>query len=231
VIYSEPHGRTITLRGSVPLGENDFPVSGALPDPPAKGKELLQAKLEAAGVKFLAREISKRPGNVVLAEHESKALPEIIDHLHRVSDNLEAQCLYLTMGLLKDTDPDPDAAYAIRRHWESRGVEFKGLRLIDGSGLARANMIRPLDLAKVNHLARRGAHGERFRQSLTAYLDGRVRAKLGAMSGVKTDVGFITMPDGREFTFCLMANGLDTGLDYWPLRDRLLLKVSSGAVR
>ena len=88
-------------------------------------------------------------------------------------------------------------------------------------------MIRPLDLAKVNHLARRGPHGDRFRQSLTAYLDSRVRSKLGAMSGVKADVGFLTMADGREFTFCLMANGLNPGLSFWPLRDKLLLAIAS----
>ena len=227
VIYSQPNGRTITLRGSVPLGESNFTVNGALPDPLARVRELLRAKLQAAGVKVLGRKIPPRSQFVVLADHQSKSLPEIIDHLHKVSDNLEAQCLFLTIGLQKGTDPD--AAYALRRHWESRGMEFKGLRLIDGSGLARANMIRPLDLAKVNHLARRGPHGERFRQSLTAYLDGRVRSKLGAMSGVKADVGFITMPDGREFTFCLMANGLDPGLNYWPLRDNLLLQVATGS--
>ncbi|MCW1924060.1 D-alanyl-D-alanine carboxypeptidase/D-alanyl-D-alanine-endopeptidase [Luteolibacter arcticus] len=225
VIYSSPFGRAITLRGSVPLGESNFAVNGALPDPPAKVEELFQAKLAAAGVKFLGRKIPMRSGIAPLAFHDSKPLPEIIDHLHKVSDNLEAQCLFLTIGRQKDADPA--AAYAIRRHWESRGVEFKGLRLIDGSGLARANMIRPLDLAKVNHLARRGPQGERFRQSLTAYLDGRVRSKLGAMSGVKTDVGFITMADGRELTFCLMANGVNPELNFWTLRDKLLLAVSS----
>ncbi|RYD26437.1 MAG: hypothetical protein EOP87_22740 [Verrucomicrobiaceae bacterium] len=229
VIYSQPHGRTITLRGSVPLGESNFAVTGALPDPPAKVKELLQAKLQAAGVKFLGRKIPARSGVVALAEHGSSPLPEIIDHLHKVSDNLEAQCLFQTIGLRKPTDPD--SAYTVRQHWEGRGVDFKGLRLIDGSGLARANMIRPLDLAMVNHLARRGPHGERFRQSLTDYVDGKVRAKLGAMSGVKTDVGFITMPDGREFTFCLMANGLSPQLNYWPLRDNLLRQVAAGGGR
>jgi serine-type D-Ala-D-Ala carboxypeptidase/endopeptidase (penicillin-binding protein 4) len=229
VIYSEPFGRVISLRGSVPLGESNFSVNGALPDPPARVKELFQAKLAAAGVKILGRKIPARSQIAPLAFHHSKPLPEILDHLHKVSDNLEAQCLFLTIGRQKDTDPD--AAYALRRHWESRGVEFKGLRLIDGNGLARANMIRPLDLAKVNHLARHGPYGERFRQSLTSYLDGRVRSKLGAMSGVKTDVGFLTMADGREFTFCLMANGLNPELNFWPLRDKLLLQVASGATR
>jgi D-alanyl-D-alanine carboxypeptidase/D-alanyl-D-alanine-endopeptidase (penicillin-binding protein 4) len=192
-------------------------------------KELLQAKLESAGVKFLGRKIPARTGVVVLADHQSAFLPEIIDHLHKVSDNLEAQCLFQTIGLRKNTDPDP--AYTLRSYWEGRGVEFKGLRLIDGSGLARANMIRPLDLAKVNYLARRGPNGVRFLQSLTTYADGKVRAKLGAMSGVKTDVGFITMADGREFTFCLMSNGLNPGLNYWPLRDNLLRQIAVAGER
>ncbi|RYD39521.1 MAG: hypothetical protein EOP85_15790, partial [Verrucomicrobiaceae bacterium] len=156
-----------------------------------------------------------------LATHRSAPLPQIIDHLHRVSDNLESQCLFYMMGERKGFAP----AVALKQHWEGRGVEFSGLRLIDGSGLARAGMIRPLDLARINHLARRGVHGERFRQSLSVYLDGAVRSKLGAMSGVKTDVGFLTTSDGRELTYCLMANGLDTAVNFWPLREKLLRAV------
>jgi D-alanyl-D-alanine carboxypeptidase/D-alanyl-D-alanine-endopeptidase (penicillin-binding protein 4) len=229
VVYSEPYGRTIRLRGSVPLGEGDFPVNAALPDPPARVRELLEARLAAAGVRTLGRAVPVQSGMVIHATHESAKLPEIIDHLHKVSDNLEAQCLFLTLGSQNRTDPD--AAYTLVKHWQSRGVNFTGLRLIDGSGLARANMIRPLDLARVNHLARRGPHGERFRQSLTSYLGGKVRSKLGAMSGVKTEVGFLTLDDGREVTFALMANGLGLDVDFWPLREKLLRGVASKLTR
>lgn len=228
VVYSEPRGRIITLRGTVPAGEDGFTVNGALPDPPAFALEFLNAKFEAAGVKFLGREsqldLSWFP---VLAGHRSKELVEIVDHIHKVSDNLEAQCLFLSLGPELQRDPSE----VLESHWESRGVSFTGLRLIDGSGLARANMIRPLDLAMVNHLARRGPHGERFRQSLTTYLDGKVRSKLGAMSGVRTEVGFLTLEDGREVTFALLANGLDLKVDFWPLRERLLREVASKLAR
>jgi D-alanyl-D-alanine carboxypeptidase len=122
------------------------------------------------------------------------------------------------MGRVRNGAPET----VLQDFWEAKGLKFTGLRLIDGSGLARATMIRPLDLARVNQLARRGPQGERFRQSLKTYLDGTVRAKLGAMSGVRTEVGFLTMPDGRELTFALMANGLDPRIDFWPIRARLL---------
>ncbi len=216
-LYSVPFGRVISLAGTVPQGD-EFTVGGAIPDPPALAVEVLRAALVRGGVKFSGKPVSRKGEAVVLASHRSVALPEIIDHLHKVSNNLETQCLFLTLGIVSQTDP----ATAVRQHWEKAGVTFEGLRLIDGSGLARANMIRPLDLARVNFAARHGPHGERFFQSLNASLDGHARAKLGSMSGVKTDTGFLRMNDGREFTFALMANGLDPGLGFWPLRAELL---------
>ncbi|MES2476615.1 MAG: D-alanyl-D-alanine carboxypeptidase/D-alanyl-D-alanine-endopeptidase [Verrucomicrobiota bacterium] len=216
-IYSTPNGRVIAMRGTVPLGPS-FAVGGAIPDPPAVAVETLRAALKKAGVTFSGKPVPRKGEAVVLATHRSAPLPEIIDHLHRVSDNLEAQCLFLTLG----RRAGKDAASAVRDHWEKSGVAFDGLRLIDGSGLARANMIRPLDLARVNLAARHGPHGPRYFQSLNPSLGGTVRAKLGSMSGVKTDVGFLRLNNGKELTFALMANGLDPALSFWPLRGELL---------
>jgi len=54
VVYSQPYGRKVTLRGTVPAGEKGFTVGGAIPDPPALAVELLRARLEKAGVSFAA---------------------------------------------------------------------------------------------------------------------------------------------------------------------------------
>lgn len=221
VVYSQPYGRAITLQGTVPLGEPAFTVTGALPDPPAAASEYLAAALNHLGIRVGGKAFSPSPPTEVFVTHHSAPLPEIVDHLHKVSDNLESQCLFLTIGQRQKQDP----AKALRDYWVGKGVNFAGLRLIDGSGLARATMIRPIDLAKINYIARHGSHGDRFRQSLSTYLDGAVRAKLGAMSGVKTEVGFLTLPDGREVTFALMANGLDPAVNFWPIRETLLKSI------
>ncbi|MES2923800.1 MAG: D-alanyl-D-alanine carboxypeptidase/D-alanyl-D-alanine-endopeptidase [Verrucomicrobiota bacterium] len=221
-IYSTPQGRIVSLFGTVPQG-TAFSVSGAIPDPPTVAVEALRSALRRAGAKFSGKPIPRKGEAATLALHRSAPLAEIIDHLHRVSDNLEAQCLFLTLGNVSQTDP----VTAVRRYWEKSGVAFEGLRLIDGSGLARANMIRPLDLARVNFAARHGPHGERYFQSLSAILDGGGRAKLGAMSGVKTETGFFRLKNGREYTFALMANGLASGLDFWSLREELLAEIQN----
>lgn len=221
VIYSEPYGRAIVIRGTVPAGQSGFAVYGSIPDPPALAAELLRARLEATGVKFANAPSPAAGGKgerTVLARHTSDALPEIIDHLHLVSDNLEAQCLFLTIGRKLNADP----ASALREHYHKAGVTFAGLRLLDGSGLARANAIRPLDLARVNFATRHGAHGQRFYESLSKYVGGEARAKIGSMSGVKTQVGFLHTAQGREFTYAVMGNALPAGSDFWSLLESLL---------
>jgi D-alanyl-D-alanine carboxypeptidase/D-alanyl-D-alanine-endopeptidase (penicillin-binding protein 4) len=219
MVYSEPYGRRIDVRGSVPLAAKGFSVSAAMPNPPAVALEILRERFKAKGVTFGNRKSNEASNtSVLLASHFSKELPEIIDHLHRVSDNLESQCLFLTMGKLKNDDP----ARVVKKFWEDAGITFKALRMEDGSGLARATMIRPIDLARVNYAARHASTGPRFYESLSTYLNGKVRSKLGAMSGVKTEVGFLAMPDGREWTFALIGNGLSGEINFWQLRGELL---------
>lgn len=227
VAFSEPYGRRITLRGSVPLGEPGFQVQAANPDPPALAREWLAAALGREGIEIRDAEVVD-PGDsadlTVLAVHRSAELKRIIGHLHRVSDNVEAQCLFLRIGRELGREPGE----AVREYWTQAGVNFVGLRLLDGSGLARANMIRPLDLVAVNHAAKSGAQGEIFRESLAACDGGQVRSKLGGMSGVRTEVGFFQIADGSERTFTLMANGLGRGSDLRRHRAALLAAAQGG---
>lgn len=219
VAYSRPYDAMVTLRGTVPKGAREFEVTVAIPDPGAVALSIVRKRLTDAGVKFLKQNTQEQPERrVTLTSHASAALPEIVDHLHKVSDNLEAQCFFLMMGRQKNADP----IEVVRQYWEGAGVSCVGLRLIDGSGLARASMIRPLDLARINLAARNSPHGDRYYQSLNLSRDGFSRGKLGSMSGVKTEVGFLRMPDGRDWTYAVMANGLDTRLNFWRLKDTLL---------
>jgi D-alanyl-D-alanine carboxypeptidase/D-alanyl-D-alanine-endopeptidase (penicillin-binding protein 4) len=222
VIHSGPYSPLVTLRGTVPAGEPGFAVRGAIPDPPGVAAYLLDRALRARGVTLgaepqTARITAAPEAPVRIAAHRSAPIRDFIPHLHAVSDNVEAQSLFLKMG----------GADAVRELWAKRGVEFAGLRLEDGSGLARASRIRPLDLARANHLTRRGPHGALFHESLSASRGGAVRSKGGAMSGVRADTGFFTREDGTELTYTIIANGLTKGADFWAFRDAVLDAVSS----
>ncbi|MDB6078103.1 MAG: D-alanyl-D-alaninecarboxypeptidase/D-alanyl-D-al anine-endopeptidase, partial [Akkermansiaceae bacterium] len=218
VIYSEPYGDQITMRGTIPADDPGFSTGGAIPDPAALALEIVKKRLLKKGVVLGDAVSSPNEAQVVLASHRSAPLPEIVDHLHKVSDNLEAQCFFLTLGNKEKMDP----ALALKKHWEAAGVSFAAWRMLDGSGLARANMIRPLDLARVSAAVRRGPAGDRFLRSLSVYANGTISSKLGAMSGVKTEVGFLRCANGRELPFALMANGLGGSVDFWTLKGGFL---------
>ena len=88
--------------------------------------------------------------------------------------------------MVRELDPlERSGVEIVTQHWENRGLTMAGLRMEDGSGLARADSIRPLDLAKILWLTRRGPQGEAYFQSLNAAHEGRIRWKGGAMSRVR----------------------------------------------
>jgi len=214
-VYSEPYGKRVTLRGQVPAGEGEVMVKAAIPDPPALAVEVVQAALREQGIEVTGRLRPLVEAPHVLANTHSARLMEIIRHIHEVSDNLESQCLFLTLGR------NGHAAAVVREYWEARGVAFAALRMIDGSGLARANMIRAVDLARVMHVALREPSGNAFLESLPVYHGGKVRSKLGWMSGVTTSVGVITTRSGRRMTYAFMANGVSDSQAVRQLRERL----------
>jgi serine-type D-Ala-D-Ala carboxypeptidase/endopeptidase (penicillin-binding protein 4) len=216
MVYSVPKLPWIRARGTVPMGAKGFRVRAALPDPPRYARAFLKKELEKRGVVF-SNDIVSNLAESLLVRHESAELPVIVDHMQKVSDNLEAQCLFLMMGVKAEIEPE----LVLKEYWEEMGVSFKGLRVIDGSGLARATMIRPVDLARVNFLARNSAYGERYLKSLPG--NDSLRAKRGAMSGVRTEVGFVKRGE-KEFTFALMGNGLGA-VDFWKMREVLLNEI------
>lgn len=225
-IYGGPYTKTLTIRGVIPLGSGMRTYRGAIPDPALHAAEAFDAMIERGGIRvrdepstmrLLAIKGQPLPDLVtVLEKHQSIPLIEIVDYLQQTSDNLVTECVL--QKLIELEGGQRDGEMLVREHWRDRGLEMSGLRLDDGSGLARASFLRPLDLARVLWLARRGEIGEAFFQSFSHSFNGRVRFKGGAMSRVRTFTGFVTADNGSEFTFSLMVNNYGTApasIDKW----------------
>lgn len=219
VIHGGERTGVIHLRGTVPLGRKVFQVHGAVPDPELFAAHWFHEALLDEGIEVTgegAAVSDAKVGEVELLKHASPPLKEIITSIHATSDNHETECLFRLLGLRESKASDQ----VIREHWKARGLDFQGLRMEDGCGLARADFITPHDLAKLQSLAGRGPHGVVYRESLLKKES--LRWKGGAMSGVRSTTGFITTKGGQELSFAFMANHYADGAAVSALREALI---------
>lgn len=222
MIHGGERTTRLHLRGTVPSDRLQFRVSGAVPDPERFTAHHLRSTLIAAGIEVTgAAGIAESPlaeDAHVLHRHMSPPLRDWVAGIHASSDNHETECLFRLLGLQREQSPDT----VVREHWRARGLEFRGLRLEDGCGLARADAIRPRDLAELQHLAASGPQGEIYQASLVALRDGAVLAKGGAMSGVRSLTGLARSASGETFFFALLINHATSGAAATALREAVL---------
>ncbi|MEZ5327857.1 MAG: D-alanyl-D-alanine carboxypeptidase/D-alanyl-D-alanine-endopeptidase [Verrucomicrobiales bacterium] len=233
--YGGPYSYTITFRGAIPIDAKEEVLMGAVPDPVFTASTRLHKILSQRGIK-----ISGKPTTVRMLEQDNSPVPsaekllpglshtsapliDLINHTHKVSDNLYAECFFRLLAL----EPEVGSGQAaIESHWKKRGLTLQGLRMEDGSGLARADVIRATDLARINFLTRRGPFGEAFYNSLTPQFEGKMRWKGGAMSRVRVYVGF-TVSTTEELTFVLAFNNYDANsVTVAKARERILKVLS-----
>lgn len=223
MIHGGENTPVIHLRGTVPLGAEQFQSRGAVPDPARFAAHHFRAALLAAGIQVgspgagnragpaknsggaAAAPASPPPASHSLLKHDSPPLLDIIKSIHKVSDNQETECVFRMLGL-KAGKP---SAEVIREHWKNRGLEFAGLRMEDGSGLSRADFIRPLDLARLQFFAGTGPQGIVYKASLLS--ENGLTWKIGAMSGIRSYTGYAKTKSGAEYTYALMVNHYTDG--------------------
>lgn len=215
VIHGGERAAVMHLRGTVPLG-GPLEVIGAVPDPEKFAAHHLRGMLVAVGMEITGEArgagelfLAGEPVPVIEKEllvHPSPPLIDIVKSIHETSDNHETECVYRTLGLEANLPSDE----VIRSHWQQRGLDLDALRLVDGSGLARADYITPKALAMLQHLAASGPAGEAYLDSLLNTAEGRLHFKAGAMSAVRSYTGLIDTGTGR-LAFALMINHYPDG--------------------
>ncbi|MES2596519.1 MAG: D-alanyl-D-alanine carboxypeptidase/D-alanyl-D-alanine-endopeptidase [Verrucomicrobiota bacterium] len=222
VIHGGERTRVIHLRGTVPMGKSTFHVLGAVPDPELYAAHWFREALLEAGIEVTGKAApvgDVKAGEVELLKHSSPPLEEIITSIHATSDNHETECLFRLLGVQEGKAPDQ----VVHEHWKANGLEFRGLRMEDGCGLARADFITPHDLAKLQYLVGSGRQGVVYRESLLTKEN--LRWKGGAMSGVRSTTGFLTTKSGRELAFAYLVNHYADSNAVSVLREALLKAV------
>lgn len=161
----------------------------------------------------------------LIKEHQSVSLSQIVKTLNKVSHNLYAEQLLRTLGYVFRQEGSAAAGIAVEREWlGSIGVDTNMVFIVDGSGLARTNLVTPLQIATVLRTMRFSPYWQPFRESLPiGGVDGTIKnrfkgtnavghvfAKTGYIGRVRALSGFVEARNGREYIFSIIANHYPT---------------------
>ena len=152
----------------------------------------------------------------------SPSVASIVGVTNRVSNNLFAEHLLAHMGLKKYGIGDAEAGTkAVVLFWKNKGLDIRGMNIYDGSGISRYNSLTAKQLVSVilymkdssknfntyyNSLAISGKSG-----TLRSFCDGtdaegKIKAKSGTMSRVRSYAGFVETNSGRNLIFAFTIN-------------------------
>jgi serine-type D-Ala-D-Ala carboxypeptidase/endopeptidase (penicillin-binding protein 4) len=220
------HG--IRAYGRVPAGSVSRSEHFAVADPARYAGTVFLEALHRAGIAtaedtvVVARAPSPSPaeGLTPLAEHLSPPLPSAIRPILLNSQNWFAEQLLKTLGREVRGEGSWEAGLAVERAFltDVVGVDSADFVLRDASGLSAGNLITPRALVQLLDYVRRTPREAVVRASLPVSgergslqarlndLPGRVRAKTGYIGNVDSLSGYLTLADGREAIFAIIAN-------------------------
>lgn len=218
------HG--IRVYGRIPAGSVSRTEHFAVADPARYTGTIFLEALHRAGIATRADSVLVRrapaqgPAGILLAEHRSPPLPQAVGPILLNSQNWFAEQLLKTLGREVRGEGSWSAGLSVEREFLIGvvGIDSADVVLRDASGLSAGNLVTPRALVQLLDYIRRTPSQSFVRASLPVSgsrgslqarltdLPGRVRAKTGYIGNVDSLSGYLTLDDGREVIFAIIAN-------------------------
>ncbi|HSF25973.1 MAG TPA: D-alanyl-D-alanine carboxypeptidase/D-alanyl-D-alanine-endopeptidase, partial [Actinomycetes bacterium] len=210
---------------TTPASSPGAPTGARHADPALAAGQQLATLLAAEGITVSApvARATAAAGAQPLATVESPAVGEIVERMLTTSDNDIAEALLRLVAVRSGAPATFDGGTAATiAALQQLGVPTQGVRLSDGSGLARLDAVPARTLAAVlvaaaspEHPALRpllsglpvaGFNGTLAGRFTDGGARGIVRAKTGSLTGVSTLAGTLTDADGSLLVFAVLAD-------------------------
>ncbi|MFT5790090.1 MAG: D-alanyl-D-alanine carboxypeptidase/D-alanyl-D-alanine-endopeptidase (penicillin-binding protein 4), partial [Shewanella sp.] len=221
------------LDGCYP-GNKALKLSIAITEPGLYAKDKLTHIIKYNGISVSGNITltQQRPGNALLvAQHQSAPLTDLIATMLLKSDNLIADSLLKRMGqqIFGLSGTFANGSAAMTQILTQQGVDLSTANIVDGSGLSRYNLLSANQLAQVLALIEKNKHYSyiidalpiagmtgtlKYRHGYThPPLKGQIVAKTGSMLGVANIAGFIKENDDLTSIFVILQNGVSPKAD------------------
>ena len=245
-IYGSPFGKERLYRGTVPLGKQNFPVRGAMPDPPRSCADIFSSYLRTHGIGISSNsmQVYTQPDSMrSVVDQYSSEYYTIAQYTNLTSNNLYAESIFKYLGYKKyGIGTFENGSRAVMDYIKDLDLPTGGIRIVDGSGLSRSNAMTADFLCRYLAALTKEPFYDDFAASLPKVgesgtaknlLPGlpagiTVRVKTGTMDGVKAYAGYITTARGETLTFSIISNGHDcSSQEVTAKLSKLLLKIAT----
>ncbi len=215
----------LNLSGCWPTNPGPMTVKVAVKNPFAYMQKVLLDVLQAENIQLLGK---VRVGDVpkeaeIIATHFSEPLEGLLKKVLQDSNNLYADSLLKTLGVVRFQNGTFQAGIRAVAEILAKptGINFAGLRLMDGSGLSTYNLLTPKQLSQLlmtihqseilkqplmDALPVWGMEGTLRSRKPIDFARGSIRAKTGTFLGARALSGFLTTQQQKDYVFVVMTD-------------------------
>jgi D-alanyl-D-alanine carboxypeptidase/D-alanyl-D-alanine-endopeptidase (penicillin-binding protein 4) len=209
LIFLPVGSREGVIRGTIPVGEQRFKVSGAFFNPVHQFAETLKEHLSKTftintETPALIMEDGCETGNLLHTE-VSPPLDSIVYWLNQKSVNLYAEALLKTIALQQQKSSATSAGTDVTKaFWKAQGIAATEINIQDGSGLSPQNRVTTKAQVAILLYAKKQDWFAGFYASLPLY--NGMKMKSGTIGGVKGFTGYHTSKSGTTYAFSFLVN-------------------------
>jgi D-alanyl-D-alanine carboxypeptidase/D-alanyl-D-alanine-endopeptidase (penicillin-binding protein 4) len=223
----EPGSERVVLTGTFPAKATPRKLVLAIQEPAEFAATLLARALEERGAKIHGkiRAIHEpdpaESTRTVLAEHFSIPLSDSVKLVNKISQNLHTEVLLRTAARQDGRWSTPeDLAKYPAEFYAKVGIAADDVVQTDGSGLSRHDLVTPRAFVTLLQYAQKqpwfsayfaslpvaGADGTLNERLKNEEVAGRIHAKTGSVTHVRSLSGYADTPGGRRLTFSFLSN-------------------------
>ncbi len=210
-IYLPPYALKGFVRGTIPVDEKAFAVSGSFPDPSLQLISTFAEKLNAAKLspnRFFVSNDKKLPVLKTIYTQWSPTLDSLNYWFMKKSINLYGEAFAKTIAAEKTGLGSTDEGVKIiKQFWKEQGIESSALRIQDGSGLSPQNRVTTDALVSVLQFAKTRPWFPYYYDALPTY--NQMKLKSGTIGGAKSFAGYHTAKDGTEYAVAMIINNYE----------------------
>ena len=206
-IYIPSINEYSSVRGSIPLGQDHFVISGTIIRPDLQASSTLKNVFPSSFFNLGSNDQQTKSKAIqqLIYSHTSPTMDSIVYWFLKKSINLYGEALVKTIAYEKTKIGSVDTGInIIKQFWKDKGIDPQSLNMKDGSGLSPGNRITANALVTILQYDLKQSWFNSFLDALPE-ING-LKMKSGTIADVLAYTGFSKSVDGKKYTFAIIVN-------------------------